>query len=804
MIAPRLKKVYADFTTRWSRSLITLAGLVIGISAVIGVTSSFLILKDDLTENFVRTNPPNVSAVVGELTSDQVQTLAGIPGVRAVEERRVVPVRAEIRDDVWFTTLLFVVEDFNDMRIASIDPQAGAWPASDGEVLIERDGRYYLNTEFGSQMRFRFADGTVRSLIYSGQVHDAGQAPSHMEQLLYGYVTRATYDSWNLDGQNSRILMTVIDEDVVQTANPITAMHAAPPPESRAEFAADHLIPVMEFMGKEFVSARVLDAENHPHKFQMDSIRGLLAGLLITAMALCAALTINLIDSILTAEVRNIGVMKAIGGRHGQILRPYLLGMGALGALAALLGLSFALDFGRGAANIAARMVNFNILTETDPIWLAPSMVLLGMFIPVLLTWWRVSRAIRKPVRVALQNDEHLQTGSAQIQFTRWIGWLPLVPRMALRNLFRAPRRTALTVLMVVVGIICFLMAANIRSSLLDTVDSVQRTQLASATARLRGPVDTGEMSEWLTRFDEIESVEFWNTQTSVLLEVGESIGRSQVVNFVPPDMQMLVPDMMEGNWLDPDRPSGIVISNLMHLDDGIEIGSVFDLEVGGQRTSVTVIGVIKEFGGGTIYGGQALATELNVPEARANSVLIRLRDRSIQTQTRFGRRLETAMLEDGWTVFSVKTNSDVEAVIAGHLDIIARALEMIAAVMLVVCALGLASSTSVSVIERTREIGVLKAIGGRASVIRGLFLWEASFIAMIGWGIASLLAPIPSELVSTNFGIVMVQYPFSYKAEIWSAPVAAVIALSIAILASFLPAQAASRHSVRAAVQSV
>ena len=804
MIAPGLKKVYADFATRWSRTLITLAGLVIGISAVIGVTTSLLILNDDLTENFVRTNPPNVSAIVGELTAADVQRLTGIPGVEAVEERRAIPVRAEIREDVWFSTILFVVEDFNDMRIARFFPQAGAWPASDGEVLIERDGRYYLNTEFGAQMRFRFADGGTRSLTYSGQVHDAGQAPSHMEQTLYGYITRATYDSWNLDSQNSRILITVTDEAVAQNPDHAGSLHAAPEAESRADFAANHLIPVMDFMGRAFFSASVLDAENHPHKFQMDSIRALLTGLLITALALCAALTINLVDSILTAEVRNIGVMKAIGGRYRQILLPYLLSMGVLGALAATIGLSFALSFGRGAAAIAARMVNFDILTETDPIWLAPSMILLGMLIPMPLTWWRVTRAVRKPVRAALQNDDHLEAGAGHLHFTRWMGWIPLLPRMALRNLFRSPRRSALTAMMVALGIICFLMAANIRSSLLDTVDSVQRTRLASVSARMGAPVDTEEVTGWLAQFDEIESLEFWNSQRSTLLEVGESIGRTQIVNFVSHDSNMLVPDMMAGEWLDPDRPSGIVISNLMHLDDGIEVGSVYDLEVGGDVTPVTVIGVIKEFGGGVIYATPDLASTLGLSEARANTVLIRLRNRSLLTQTRFGRRLETAMIEAGWDLRSVQTNSDVEAVIAGHLDIIARALEAIAAVMLVVCALGLASSTSVSVIERTREIGILKAIGARAGAIRSLFLWEAGFIAIIGWAIAAVLAPIPSELVSANFGIAMVQYPFNYKAAVWSAPMAAVIAVGVAMIASVLPAHAASRQPVREAVQSV
>ena len=619
MINTQLKKIFADFTTRWSQSLLTLAGLTIGISSVIAVASSFLILSDDLTENFTRTNPPNVEARLEALTPAQIETFSRIPGVAEVEERRAVPVRVELQEDVWFTMLLYVVEDFSDMRIAKIDPEAGAWPAADGEVLVERDGRFFLKADFGTDLRLRFANGDTRSLKYSGQVHDAGQAPSRMERLLYGYITRATYDGWNLEDQASRVLITVSDAAEPQAEPTAAPLHKAPPPESRADFVAEHMTPVAEYMGVELKSSMVKDATQHPHAFQMNSIIGLLAGLLVTALVLCGALTINLVDSILTAEKKNIGVMKAIGGGRGQILGAYLLGMGALGGLAALIGLAFALDFGRSIAQFVAFMINFNLLTETNPVWLAPSMIALGLLVPLLLTWQRVASTIKKPVSVALRNDEHMRDGGGRLQIARLIGWLPLVPRMALRNLFRTPRRTLLTILLVVVGLTSYLMAANIRSSLLDTVDAVARSQRSNVQASMREPFNREAMTEYLAQFNEVEDIELRNRRLSRLLPLGEKVGRNQIVNFVTAQTQMLIPDMMKGDWINDDRPSGIVVSNLMYLEnDDVEIGSVFDLEVDGKRTTVTVIGVIKEFGGGVIYAPTAVSAQLGLSEETA------------------------------------------------------------------------------------------------------------------------------------------------------------------------------------------
>jgi len=130
--------------------------------------------------------------------------------------------------------------------------------------------------------------------------------------------------------------------------------------------------------------------------------------------------------------------------------------------------------------------------------------------------------------------------------------------------------------------------------------------------------------------------------------------------------------------------------------------------------------------------------------------------------------------------------------------------INIVAVTMLTVGALGLATSVSVSVMERKREVGVLKAVGGRSGAVRWLFMWEAIFTAILGWALALILAEYPSRAIASTFGMLLVEYPFDYRAALWGPPIALAAAVGIALVTSFLPARAATRVSVQSALQSI
>jgi putative ABC transport system permease protein len=111
---------------------------------------------------------------------------------------------------------------------------------------------------------------------------------------------------------------------------------------------------------------------------------------------------------------------------------------------------------------------------------------------------------------------------------------------------------------------------------------------------------------------------------------------------------------------------------------------------------------------------------------------------------------------------------------------------------------MGLMGALSISVVERTREIGVMRAIGARSRSIMGMFIMEGVLQGLISWLVAAPLSfligyPVARQLGQTMLDIDL-DYSYSYGAVlIWLG-----VILAIAALAATVPARNATRISVR------
>ncbi len=104
----------------------------------------------------------------------------------------------------------------------------------------------------------------------------------------------------------------------------------------------------------------------------------------------------------------------------------------------------------------------------------------------------------------------------------------------------------------------------------------------------------------------------------------------------------------------------------------------------------------------------------------------------------------------------------------------------------------------SIGVIERTKEIGVLRAVGARSRSILGIFVMEGLLQGLLSWSIAMPLSFIASPLLANALGNAMFGATLDYQYN-WSAVVVWLgTVLIISILASMLPARSATRISVR------
>jgi len=140
-----VKKIWRDLVERKGRTTLTLLGLVIGLWGVASVAVAWLVLGQDLSANFLSTNPPAIVMTIESDTPIDVVAIGAVEGVRQIENRPQINGRIEITPDNRMPIVLWVVDDFNDMAVAKVFAEIGSLPPPAGSLVIERDGLLLAN-----------------------------------------------------------------------------------------------------------------------------------------------------------------------------------------------------------------------------------------------------------------------------------------------------------------------------------------------------------------------------------------------------------------------------------------------------------------------------------------------------------------------------------------------------------------------------------------------------------------------------------------------------------------------------------
>lgn len=147
----------------------------------------------------------------------------------------------------------------------------------------------------------------------------------------------------------------------------------------------------------------------------------------------------------------------------------------------------------------------------------------------------------------------------------------------------------------------------------------------------------------------------------------------------------------------------------------------------------------------------------------------------------------------------SVITSEEVVAMSNQIMDMMFAVLFAIGSISLLVGALMITNSTMMSVLERTREIGIIKSIGGKRSHVLMIFITESIFIALIG-GIAGCLFSLVAVEAMTGLVKGMYGFPLAYRWEAWIFGVGLGLAAGIGAIAGAFPSwRAASVKPVEA-----
>lgn len=788
--ATRWIKLWRDAQAERGRFGLMLVAVVVALAALGAVLGAYAVLTREMADNYLGTDPAHATLELrGDVTPEVLAAARKHPGVMAAEARDVIPARARV-GDAWLPVLLFAVDAFPASGVSRFFAREGSSAPATGNVLLEHTATGVLATGIGDRLTLKTPNGTPRTVAVSGLVHDPGLAPAWQERTGYVYLDRATLRQLGEDGTLHELRVRFRD---------------TPETMATVQAAAESLASALQAQGFPVLELRVPPPRQHPHQRQMTTVLFLLLAFSAMSLVLAAVLVANTLSALLARQVREIGVMKTLGATTPQLVRIYLALVALIGMAAFVVALPLGVGGTRLFAVAVARLLNLSLTQSYAPPWVFAVQWAAALTVPLLVAAVPVWSACRVTVRDAI--DQHGSGGERLRQrISRW--------PTALRNVLRKPARLGLTLGLLAAGGAMFMTALNISDSWQQTIDKVYQTRHYDVEIRFYAD-EPLQWRERVAQLSGVRSAEAWGYSPAAFARPGQmDVSRAYpdrghgafAVMAPPPDTRMIGFPVLAGRWLQPsDRDTVVLNHAAMAQQPQLKLGDPVLLSIGGRTSTWRLVGIVEEIGAaGVAYvNNQAFA---QATSSGGLARMLRVTTDAASTTERGQRiaQIEAHLADAGAGVDRVQPLSELRTAMGDHIVILIRALLALAFVMAAVGGLGLASTLGISVLERTRELAVMKTLGATQARLVGMVLGEAQTVALL-----SVLAAFALSLPLTWLLDVMIgglgfvaPLPFAVSPLALLAWVALVLLVSLA--AAWPPARRAAQLPIALALAQV
>jgi putative ABC transport system permease protein len=385
--------------------------------------------------------------------------------------------------------------------------------------------------------------------------------------------------------------------------------------------------------------------------------------------------------------------------------------------------------------------------------------------------------------------------------------------KSSVRAIFKNKSRTILTSLGIIIGVTSVILLTSIGAGL-KTYVSEQFESLGANTVYISpGQVfnDSGGFSQGSMVFNkftlkDVESLErkfrsltIMPTNTTFAnIESSNATKKSMEINGTVPEYgpsANLVPSEGNGRWFtqeEVDKKVPVIVVGNKLASDLFPNGNALGKKIIIKGKTLRIIGVTDSTGGGIGGGVDSIAiVPLTVAYSLSgnkdiSAIMVQAPDKDSVPKVKrdLTKFMETRYDEEGFTVFD---SSQLLESINSIISVLTAALSGIAAISLVVGGIGIMNIMLVSVTERTKEIGLRKAIGAYPRAILLQFVIEAVILSCLG-GLIGILLGFLGTLAINSF--------FPARLTIGSVLLAFGVSSMVGIIFGVAPARKASKLS--------
>jgi putative ABC transport system permease protein len=789
-VRPRWNKVLADLWDNKTRTLLVVASIAVGVFAIGAIITAYMILSEDIHVSYAAVNPANIEIMTDPFDDDFLRSIKEIPGVGEVEGRHNLRVSVIQDGETQQNLDLIAVKDFENSKINMRDHVEGAPMPGENELLIGYEPMRDSGYRVGDVLSVQITDGTIRHMPVVGIAADQ-TAVGGFEGSPIGYVTQDSL-VWLGERENYNRLYARVSDDSND--------------EEYIQGISDAIEDKLEKSGRQIYRANISKSNEHPFGDMALAIFGILGALGVLVVLLSTSLIVNTLNALITQHLRQIGVMKLVGARSLQILGMYLL----LILLYGIIALIIAVPLGALAGYEMAQLMAFFMKANLQDFRIIPVAVviqiMIALIVPLVAGFFPVNSGSKITVRRAISNDrpgDQPTISGWWDRLGRLTRWLSRPVLLSIRNTFRRKGRLLLTLFTLTVSGAIFIAVFNVRVSMQEYMIDLTQHFMADITLDFEQPYRIAKVQDAVFQIPGVEDIEAWSGASAEILDPNGDVVENLLIIAPPADSALLDPDMVAGRWLLPGDGKAIVISDaIWDTIPDLKPGDTLRLSVsGGREDDWTLVGVFSftNFMGDPLsYAPYESISGLQNMSNQASSYRLVINDQSLEGQEKFSTALDQYLRARGFHVSSIQTGAETREQSAQMVNILVVFLLTMALLTAVVGSIGLTGTMGMNVLERTREIGVMRAIGAVDFAIMKSVVFEGVFIGLISWSAALLVSFPISFLLLKIISEAMINAPISLAFTLDGFLIWLGVVLALSVFASILPARSAARLTIR------
>ncbi|HWN21041.1 MAG TPA: FtsX-like permease family protein [Gaiellaceae bacterium] len=834
------------------RAVLTGFAIVLGVAMI----SGSYVLTDTLSKSFDSVYDESYAATDAIISSKQaietddgeteapafsaavLREVESLPGVRVAQgsiedEARLIDKSGEPIGNAG-DGIAWAVDTSADQSLNPLVLAQGDWPSGDGEIAIDKSTAEKQGFQVG-QMVGAFGDGPVSDYRISGIV-TFGAADS------LGGSSISVFDL----GTAQKLFDKRAKFDLIRVG--------ASPGVSEAELVSQIqplLSETTQVQGAEAQAA----ADSKETQEGMNIIKYVLLGFGGISLFVGSFVIANTLAITVAQRMRELATLRTLGASRGQVLRSVVLESVAIGIVGSLLGLFLGLGI---AVGLMALLETLGIELPSGGLVFAPRTIIVslavGTLIALLASLRPAVRATRIPP-IAAVREGAVMPASRFARYAVRVSAVVFVAALALFSygVFASGLDTIVRIVALVLGVLLlFVSVAMVASRVVrplafvlgapgarlgGTAGSLARqnavrnpTRTASTAAAVMiglalitfvAVLGQGVRTSFTSAVNELFVADYALTADfeKVSNQAAEAVaaqpgvvvsevrgaeakrdGKAIHVTGVDRNLSRTV-DMTwtEGSTSVPGRlgRDGAFVTDSYAADNGLKVGSAVTVETPtGKTLALQIEGIFDEPKGGSPFGGVTVSKE-TFDDAFANH------DNELTLLNVSGGPSDanTAKLEQAIAAFpdvSVETRDQFRDSQLSELKTTLNVLYVLLGLSVIVSLFGVINTLVLSVFERTRELGMLRAIGMTRRQVRRMIRHESIVTALIGAalgiGVGLFLAAI-TTLALSQYGIV-------FAVPVGTLAVFVFVAILAGMLAAILPARRASRLNVLEALQ--